>query len=72
MTVTVRAADESGIVSTVTSAIADHGISIRQVLSEDPEFTDDPKLYVITDEDLPGDLINEIRRLAFVRTIELA
>ncbi|RLM96419.1 ACT domain-containing protein [Haloarcula sp. Atlit-7R] len=72
VTVTVRAADESGIVSTVTSAIADRGISIRQVLSEDPEFTDEPKLYVITDEELPGDLINEIRRLAFVRTIELA
>jgi len=72
VTVTVRAADESGIVSTVTSAMADRDISIRQVLSEDPEFTDEPKLYVITDEELPGDLINEIRRLAFVRTIELA
>ena len=54
------------------TAIAERDISIRQVLSEDPEFTDDPKLYVITDEALPGDLINELREMAFVRTIELA
>ena len=72
VTVSVRAADESGIVSAVTDAIADRGISIRQVLSEDPEFTDEPKLYVITDEGLPGDLITEIRDMPFVRTIELA
>lgn len=72
ITVSVRAADESGIVSRVTAAIAEREISIRQVLSEDPEFTDDPRLYVITDQALPGDLINELREMAFVRTIELA
>jgi len=72
VTVSVRAADEAGIVSRVTAAIAERDISIRQVLSEDPEFTDDPRLYVITDEPLPGDLINELREMGFVRTIELA
>jgi len=72
VTVSVRAADESGIVSRVTAAIADRDIPIRQVLSEDPEFTDEPRLYVITDEALPGELINEIRAMPFVRAIELA
>jgi predicted regulator of amino acid metabolism with ACT domain len=72
VTVSVRAADESGIVSTVTDVIAAQDISIRQVLSEDPEFTDEPRLYIITDDPLPGDLITEIRDLPFVRTIELA
>jgi len=72
LTVTVGNADQPGIVSTVTAAIADRGISIRQVISEDPEFTDTPQLYVITDDTLPGDLINEIRELSFVRRIELA
>ncbi|WP_254272686.1 ACT domain-containing protein [Haloarcula marina] len=72
ITVAVRAADEPGIVATVTGAIADRGISVRQVFSEDPEFTDEPRLYVITDEELPGDLITEIRDMPFVRTIELA
>jgi predicted regulator of amino acid metabolism with ACT domain len=72
LTVTVGDADQSGIVSSVTAEIASHDISIRQVLSEDPEFTDKPQLYVIIDEDLPGDLITDIRDLDFVRRIELA
>jgi predicted regulator of amino acid metabolism with ACT domain len=71
LTVAVRDAEEPGIVATVTGAIADRGISIRQTISEDPEFTDQPKLYVITDEPVPGDLITEIRDMAFVRKIEL-
>ncbi len=71
LAITVRDAEESGIVSTVTGAIADRDISIRQTISEDPEFTDEPKLYVITDGELPGDLLNEIRGMAFVHKIEL-
>jgi predicted regulator of amino acid metabolism with ACT domain len=71
LTVAVRDAEESGIVARVTAAIADRGISIRQVISEDPEFTDEPVLYVITDRDLPGDLLTEVRDLPFVRRIEL-
>ena len=69
LTIEVAAADEAGIVAEVTSILADRGVSIRQVLSEDPEFTDDPKLYVITDADLSGDLLVEIRDLAYVRRV---
>jgi len=72
LTVAVNDAEESGIVATVTSAIADRGISIRQTITEDPEFTDEPVLYVITDETLPGDLLTEIKGMPFVRRIELA
>ena len=71
LTVTVRDADQPGIVAQVTGAIADRGISIRQTITEDPEFTDEAQLYVVTDEPLPGDLINEIRELPFVHAIEL-
>jgi predicted regulator of amino acid metabolism with ACT domain len=61
---------EPGIVGDVTTAVADRGISLRQVISEDPEFVDDPKLYVITDAALPGDLLVEIRDLPYVRRVE--
>ncbi len=64
-------ADQPGIVATVTAAFSDRGISIRQTVSEDPEFTDDPRLYVITDEPIPGDLIEELQALPFTRKIEL-
>ena len=72
LTVAVQNAEEPGIVAAVTAAIADRDISIRQTITEDPEFTDEPVLYVITDGELPGDLINEIRAMEFVRRIELA
>ncbi|MFD1646648.1 amino acid-binding protein [Haloarchaeobius litoreus] len=71
LTVEVSDAEQQGIVSQVTGLLADHDISIRQTISEDPEFTDDPKLHLVTDQSLPGDLINEIRALPFVRKIEL-
>mgnify|MGYP006288747805 FL=1 len=69
LTIEVAAADEAGIVAEVTGILADRGVSIRQVLSEDPEFTDDPKLYVITDAELSGDLLVEIRELDYVRRV---
>jgi predicted regulator of amino acid metabolism with ACT domain len=72
LTVAVGAADEPGIVADVTRLIADRGISIRQLITEDPEFTDDPRLYVVTDADLPGDLLTEIGDLSYVRSVRLA
>lgn len=71
LTVRPDDAEASGIVAAVTGVLADHDISIRQTISEDPEFTDEPLLYVITEQDLPGAVINQIRDLSFVRRIEL-
>jgi len=50
-----------GIVSEVTSEIARRGISIRQVVADDPRFSDPAMLTIITDEPLPGDLLKKIR-----------
>ena len=71
LTVRVTEADRHGIVTAVTEVLADREISIRQTISEDPEFTDEPKLYVITGEPLAGEVINEIRSFDFVRKIEI-
>ena len=70
LTVEVVDADESGIVADITDRIADAGISIRQVISEDPEFTDEPKLYIITDASIPGEVLVAIREFPFVRRVE--
>lgn len=71
-TIAVGDAEEAGIVANITGRVAAHNISIRQVISEDPEFTDEPRLYLITDGDFPGELINEIRAFDFVQRIELS
>jgi len=70
LTIAVHDADDVGIVAAVTGLLAEHDVSIRQTISEDPEFTDEPKLHVVTDHDLPGDLINDLRDLPFVRKLE--
>ncbi|MFC4439849.1 MULTISPECIES: amino acid-binding protein [Natrialbaceae] len=71
LSIAVDNAEQEGIVARITGTLADHDISIRQTISEDPEFTDEPRLYLVTDQDLPGDVITEIRDLEFVRKIEL-
>ncbi|WP_137286527.1 amino acid-binding protein [Halorussus salinisoli] len=71
LTIDVTDADEPGIVATVTTLLADNDISIRQTVSEDPEFTDEPRLYLVTDADIPGDVLNDLKNLDFVRKIEL-
>ncbi|WP_435146721.1 amino acid-binding protein [Halobaculum sp. P14] len=70
LTVEVGDPDAAGIVADITGMLADADISLRQVLSDDPEFADDPKLYVITDEPVPGDLLVEIRELPYVKSLE--
>jgi len=72
ITIAVNDADESGIVARVTELIAEYDISIRQTISEDPEFTDEPRLYLVTDEELPGDLVTDLMKLPFVRSVELS
>jgi predicted regulator of amino acid metabolism with ACT domain len=70
LTVEVGDPEQAGIVAEITSLLADHEVSLRQVLSDDPEFADEPKLYLITDETVPGDLLVEIRELPYVRRVE--
>jgi len=70
LTVEVGDPDAAGIVADITGLLADAGLSLRQVLSDDPEFADEPKLYLITDEELPGDLLVSIRDLPYVRSVE--
>jgi predicted regulator of amino acid metabolism with ACT domain len=72
LTIEPTDAGRSGIVAEVTGLLADRGISIRQTVTEDPEFTDEPKLYVVTDDPMPGSLLNELAALDFVRRISIA
>ena len=46
-----------GIIAGVTSIIAEREISIRQVIADDPELYPNPKLTVITEKEVPGELI---------------
>jgi predicted regulator of amino acid metabolism with ACT domain len=64
-------ARERGILGDVAMLIAKRGFSIRQAVSDDPYLTDDPKLTIITDKNVPGELIEEIGRVKSVRGVEI-
>ncbi len=71
LTIYVEDASESGIAADMIDHIASHDIIIRQLFTEDPEFADMPSLTVIIDTQLPGELLNELQSLGFVRRIEI-
>ncbi|GAD51288.1 hypothetical protein MBEHAL_0048 [Halarchaeum acidiphilum MH1-52-1] len=72
VTIAVHDADEPGLVAEVTGVLAAHDISIRQTISEDPEFTDEAKLYLVVDDELPGEVVTTLMALPFVRSVELS
>lgn len=71
--VEVRAqSDAVGIISQATKYISDAGISIRQILAEDPELNPDPKLMIITDKKVPGEVISKILTIPTVTKVSLS
>ncbi|MEZ3116621.1 amino acid-binding protein [Halobaculum sp. MBLA0147] len=70
LTVEVGDPERAGIVAEITELLADHGVPLRQVLSDDPEFADEPALYLITDETVPGEVLVAIRELPYVQGVE--
>lgn len=49
-----------GLLGSVATAVAEHGISIRQAVSDDPFLTEYPKLTIITDGKVTGELVNTL------------
>ena len=66
-----RDAKEKGILGEVATVIAKRGFGIRQAVSDDPYLVDDPKLTIITDRDIPGELIEEIGRIESVKGVQV-
>lgn len=62
-------ADSPGILAGVSTAIAEEGISVRQAIVDDPEFIEEPKLFVVTERPLPAQMIPQLRRLPGVRSV---
>lgn len=59
-------ATQSGIISEVTNVLSKHGVTIRQSITDDPYLTTQPKLTIITDDLVSGDVIEELRELSSV------
>lgn len=64
-------ASHAGILAEVAGLIAQHKVSIRQAVSDDPYFTDNPRLTIITDQKIPGELVDEMLSLPSVKGVSV-
>ncbi|HWQ20347.1 MAG TPA: amino acid-binding protein [Methanotrichaceae archaeon] len=62
-------AAKTGVLGDVASAVARYGLSIRQAVSDDPYFVENPKLTIITDGKVPGDLVQLLMGIEGVRRV---
>lgn len=62
---------EPGIIASVSKVLADFNVSIVQAIIEDPEFIEEPKLYMITEQAIPGQAIPKIRNLKNVKSVTI-
>ncbi len=62
-------AAKPGIISEVTGVLAKFRMSIRQAVADDPYFVPQPKLTIITDEPVKGEVIEALRKLPSVQSV---
>jgi len=60
-----------GIVAKATALIANEGISIRQVIAEDPELFPEPKLTIVTEREVPGRIIPKFLKIPGVKSLSV-
>ena len=60
-----------GILAGASSLLSGAGISIRQALVDDPDLVPEPKLVLIGDRPVPGDLVTKLRAITGVVRVSL-
>src|SRR5581483_5069353 len=65
-------AREPGILAHVAQVIARRGVSIRQAIVDDPDLVEEPRLYVITEAQVPMDAIAEIREGKGIKSVVIS
>jgi len=63
--------NDVGILANAARVLANHGISIRQALVDDPEINPDPKLTLIGDRVIPGKAIPLILKIRGVAKVSV-
>jgi uncharacterized protein len=60
-----------GIIAGASRLLSDSGISIRQALVDDPDLVPEPKLVLISDRPVPGELVTKLREIHGVVRVSL-
>ena len=60
-----------GILANAAMLLAKNGLSIRQAIVDDPELSPEPKLTLIAEKKIPGELIPEFLRIKGVAKVSV-
>jgi predicted regulator of amino acid metabolism with ACT domain len=58
-----------GILSNVAKVVSDAKISIRQAIVDDFELSEEPRLFIVVEKQVPGALIPKIREIKGVKAV---
>ncbi len=58
-----------GILAEVTRIIAENNISVRQAIVDDFELTEEPKLFIITENNIPSKILPKLKSVEGVKSI---
>jgi predicted regulator of amino acid metabolism with ACT domain len=58
-----------GILSNVASVVSDANIIIRQAIVDDFELSEEPRLFIVVEKQVPGNLIPNIRKIKGVKAV---
>jgi len=64
-------AHEPGIIASVAEILSRSQISIRQAIVDDPMTSEEPKLFIVTESQVPSDLIPMIRQSKGVKGVTI-
>jgi predicted regulator of amino acid metabolism with ACT domain len=68
---TVTNAKTPGIISSTATLLNNANLSIRQAIVDDPELSPEPKLTIIVERKIPGELVSEILKISGVVKISI-
>jgi len=60
-----------GILARSATLIAERNISIRQAIVDDPELSPEPKLTLVTETKIPGELVPELLKIRGVAKVSI-
>lgn len=62
-------AARKGLLGAVATAVSEHGVIIRQAVSDDPYITENPQLTIITEGKASGELVDSLTRIKGVKSL---
>lgn len=64
-------ARDYGIIYQTVEVLWKHKVSIRQAIGDDPDLVSDPKLYIITESQIPASIIPELKRSSKIKGVTI-